>query len=66
MELFLGYPSCFDCPGYQYGFPFPFREEARFVGPDRFLWFGLLGDLAVAVAVSMSGVWMWHHLRNSK
>jgi hypothetical protein len=66
MESFLGYPSCFDCPGYQYGFPFAFREEAGFVGPDRVLWLGLFGDLALAIAVSMSAVWMWHHLRNSK
>jgi len=66
MESFLGRPKCFDCPGYQYGFPFAFREEAGYVGPERVLWLGLLGDLAVAVAISMSAVWMWRHLRDSK
>jgi len=66
MQSFFGRPDCFDCPGYRYGFPFAFREEAGYVGPERTLWLGFLGDLAVALGVSTSVVWLWRHARNSK
>jgi len=44
MQALFGPPKCFDCPGYQYGFPFAFREEAGYVGSDRILWLRFLGD----------------------
>ena len=66
MEAFWGRPNCFDCRGYQYGFPFAFREEAGYVGPERTVWLGLLGNWAVTLAVSICAVWAWRRARSSK
>jgi hypothetical protein len=66
MQSFFGRPNCFDCRGYRYGFPFGLREEAGFVGPERTLWLGFLGDLAVAFGVGAFLVWLWRHAYKPK
>ena len=48
--------NCSDC-SLKYGFPLAFRQTEGFVGGPRFLWAGLAGDLAIAVAIGAILVW---------
>ena len=65
-QALLGRPESSDCPGYQYGFPFAFREEAGFIGADRILWLRPFGNLAVAFGISTLATWIWQRAREPK
>jgi len=42
---------CFDCQ-WETGFPFAYHQESGFVEPSRYLWFGLIADVIIAVIFS--------------
>ena len=50
----------------KYGFPFAFRQTEGFVGGPSFLWGGLAGDLAIAVATGAILVWAVQHIASTK
>ena len=57
--------DCNDC-ALKYGFPFHFRQTEGFATGPRFLWVGLTGDLAIALAVAVTLMWAVRLIRSTK
>ena len=50
----------------KYGFPFAFRQTEGFIGGPRFLWAGLAGDLAIALATGAVLIWAVQQISSTK
>jgi hypothetical protein len=57
--------DCGDC-SLKYGFPLAFRQTEGFVGGPRFLWAGLAGDLAIALATGAVLIWAVQQISPTK
>lgn len=57
--------NCYDC-SLKYGFPFAFRQTEGYATGPRFLWAGLVGDLAIAVVVAAAFMWTVQLTRQNK
>jgi len=57
--------DCNDC-ALKYGFPFAFRQTEGYATGPRFLWAGLAGDLAIALAVAAAFMWAVRVIRSKK
>ncbi len=57
--------GCNDC-ALKYGFPFPFRQTEGYSTSPRFLWLGLVGDLAIAIAIAAAIAWAAPFIQTKK
>jgi hypothetical protein len=40
-------------------------QNGTYGSPGRIIWLGLIADLAFALAISITTIWVWSKIRNS-